>query len=121
LLVTVMTYGSTYMSSVADVSAYIAQLMVGIVLLFCACGAWLKHVIDRRGAQHAGTGSVGRGGTDDPGPEGTDGLGPDGADGFGHDGSVAGASLPTSPQMPAETGDALRASPNTCAGDGEAP
>jgi simple sugar transport system permease protein len=54
LLVTIMTYGSTYMSSIADVSAYIAQLMVGIVLLFCACGAWLKHIIDRR-AQHVDT------------------------------------------------------------------
>ncbi|MDR0347428.1 MAG: ABC transporter permease [Coriobacteriales bacterium] len=49
LLITVMTYGSTYMSSVANVSAYIAQLMVGIVLLFCACAAYVKHRIERRG------------------------------------------------------------------------
>ncbi|MDR1014281.1 MAG: ABC transporter permease [Coriobacteriales bacterium] len=47
LLITVMTYGSTYMSSVADVSAYIAHLMVGVVLLFCACSAYLKHRIER--------------------------------------------------------------------------
>jgi ABC-type uncharacterized transport system permease subunit len=49
LLITTMTYGSTYMSSVAGVSAYIAHLMVGIVLLFCACAAYVKYVIGRRG------------------------------------------------------------------------
>jgi simple sugar transport system permease protein len=45
LLITIMTYGSTYMSSIADVSAYIAQLMIAIVLLFCACGAYLEYAI----------------------------------------------------------------------------
>jgi simple sugar transport system permease protein len=49
LLITTMTYGSTYMSSIAGVSAYIANLMVGIVLLFCACGAYLKYRIDKGG------------------------------------------------------------------------
>jgi simple sugar transport system permease protein len=49
LLITTMTYGSTYMSSVAGVSAYIAHLMVGIVLLFCACAAYVKYAIGRRG------------------------------------------------------------------------
>jgi simple sugar transport system permease protein len=48
LLITVLTYGSTYMSSIAGVSSYIAQLMVAIVLLFCACGAYLEYVIARR-------------------------------------------------------------------------
>jgi simple sugar transport system permease protein len=52
LLITTMTYGSTYMSSIAGVSAYIANLMVGIVLLFCACGAYLKYRINKRGLNH---------------------------------------------------------------------
>jgi simple sugar transport system permease protein len=113
LLVTVMTYGSTYMSSAADVSAYIAQLMVGIVLLFCACGAWLKHAIDHRGAHRADTGSAGR--DDADGPE------PGGADGSGHDRPVGDASSPSSPQASAETGDALCGAPGMRTGDGEAP
>jgi simple sugar transport system permease protein len=49
LLITTMTYGSTYMSSIAGVSAYIANLMVGIVLLFCACGAYLRYRIGKSG------------------------------------------------------------------------
>jgi simple sugar transport system permease protein len=74
LLITVMTYGSTYMSSIAGVSAYIAHLMVGIVLLFCACNAWFKHVAARRAqrvdAEQDGGGAAG-------GREGKD------AEGFG--------------------------------------
>jgi simple sugar transport system permease protein len=54
LLITTMTYGSTYMSSAANVSADIAHLMVGVVLLFCACGAYLKYLIARRNAGRAG-------------------------------------------------------------------
>jgi simple sugar transport system permease protein len=54
LLITTMTYGSTYMSSVADVSADIAHLMVGVVLLFCACGAFLRYLLERRGSRGIG-------------------------------------------------------------------
>lgn len=48
LLITILTYGSTYMSSIAGVSSYIAQLMVAIVLLFCACSAYLEFVVASR-------------------------------------------------------------------------
>jgi ABC-type uncharacterized transport system permease subunit len=46
-LITMLTNGSTYMSSTVGVSAEIASLVVGIVLLFCACGEFLKHLINR--------------------------------------------------------------------------
>ena len=46
-LITMLTNGSTYMSSTVGVSAEIASLVVGIVLLFCACGEFLKYLINR--------------------------------------------------------------------------
>jgi ABC-type uncharacterized transport system permease subunit len=90
LLITVLTYGSTYMSSVAGVSAYIAQLMVGIVLLFCACGAYLKYRIERGGRRAPPTepgGALGSGSGSGPGAPGGRG----GAGGVGADATEGGA------------------------------
>jgi simple sugar transport system permease protein len=76
LLITTLTYGSTYMSSIADVSAYIAQLMVAIVLLFCACGAYLEFVIARYRAKRTDAEETGDN-EDRPSRPGGEGLSPD--------------------------------------------
>ncbi|MDR0459318.1 MAG: ABC transporter permease [Coriobacteriales bacterium] len=47
MLITSLSYGSNYMSSVADVSEYIASLLIGIVLLFSACSGFLKYLVNR--------------------------------------------------------------------------
>ncbi|MCL2136273.1 MAG: ABC transporter permease [Coriobacteriia bacterium] len=47
MLITSFNYGSIYMSSSAGISEYITSLLVGIVLLFSACGAWFRMLINR--------------------------------------------------------------------------
>jgi ABC-type uncharacterized transport system, permease component len=46
-LISGMTSGSTYMQAKANVSVQIPSLIVGILLLFSACGAFLKHYIKK--------------------------------------------------------------------------
>ena len=46
-LITVISRGSTYMSSVLNVQREIAQVITGLILLFSACGAYLKQIINR--------------------------------------------------------------------------
>lgn len=43
ILVTVFQKGSVYMSSSARVPQEISQVIIGILLLFCACGAYFKY------------------------------------------------------------------------------
>ena len=43
LLVTVISEGKIYMNSVMDVPKEIVQLITGIILLFSACGAYIRH------------------------------------------------------------------------------
>ena len=47
LLITTLGYGSNYMSSVTGVSEHIASLLIGIVLLFSACGALFGYFMNR--------------------------------------------------------------------------
>ena len=44
-LITIISKGSTYMSSAAGIQAEIASVITGILLLFSACGAYMKHKI----------------------------------------------------------------------------
>ncbi len=44
-LITVISKGSTYMSSAAGIQAEIASVITGILLLFSACGAYMKYKI----------------------------------------------------------------------------
>jgi simple sugar transport system permease protein len=99
LLISVLTFGSTYMSSAAGISEYIASLIVGIVLLFCACGGFLQYLINRRrfreseahegSAASAGHGSVGNEGS--AGSAGHEGSAAheESAGSAGHEGSAA--------------------------------
>jgi simple sugar transport system permease protein len=48
LLISTLKYGSTYMSSTVGVSEHVASLVIGIVLLFCACNAYIQWHIDKR-------------------------------------------------------------------------
>lgn len=41
-LITILDQGSTYMSSTAGVQAEIAHVITGVILLFCACNAYMK-------------------------------------------------------------------------------
>ena len=41
-LITILDKGSTYMSSTAGVQAEIANVITGVILLFCACNAYMK-------------------------------------------------------------------------------
>lgn len=50
LLITSLDYGRNYMSSSAGISEYIASLLTGIVLLFCACGGFISLLLSRRAA-----------------------------------------------------------------------
>ena len=43
LLITVISKGSNYMSSTLNVPQEISQLITGLILLFSACGAYIKH------------------------------------------------------------------------------
>ncbi|MDR1412742.1 MAG: ABC transporter permease [Actinomycetes bacterium] len=47
LLITTLTSGSTYMSSTVGVRQEIASLIVGMILLFSACGGYLKLWVQR--------------------------------------------------------------------------
>ena len=43
LLITIITKGSNYMSSTVNVPQEISQLITGLILLFSACGAYIKY------------------------------------------------------------------------------
>lgn len=43
LLITIISKGSNYMSSTVNVPQEISQLITGLILLFSACGAYIKH------------------------------------------------------------------------------
>lgn len=47
LLITVVDKGSTYMSSAAGIQAEIADVITGIILLFCACSAFIRYLLTR--------------------------------------------------------------------------
>jgi simple sugar transport system permease protein len=83
LLVSVLTFGSTYMSSAAGISEYIASLIVGIVLLFCACSGFLQYLINRDRSRGRTLHNVAEGeGRDDGEGEG-DGEAPEAGEGDG--------------------------------------
>ncbi|MDR1801623.1 MAG: ABC transporter permease [Lachnospiraceae bacterium] len=46
-LITVLSKGSTYMSSTAGVRYEVASLIIGMILLFSACGAYIRNTVDR--------------------------------------------------------------------------
>ena len=46
-LITVISKGSTYMSSTSGVQAEIASAITGIILLFSACGAYVQYKVNR--------------------------------------------------------------------------
>ena len=46
-LITVISKGSTYMSSASGVQPEIASAITGVILLFSACGAFVKYKVDR--------------------------------------------------------------------------
>lgn len=46
-LITVISKGSTYMSSRAGLDAEIASVITGLILLFSACGAFIKYLVKR--------------------------------------------------------------------------
>lgn len=47
LLVSIIDQGSTYMSSQAGIRQEIASVIIGLILLFSACGAYVKHKVSR--------------------------------------------------------------------------
>lgn len=47
VLITLIDKGSTYMSSTAGVQAEIADVITGVILLFCACTAYIKYRVAR--------------------------------------------------------------------------
>lgn len=47
LLITVITKGSTYMTSQIGISVEIASVITGLLLLFSACGAYIRHLAMR--------------------------------------------------------------------------
>lgn len=47
VLITLIDKGSTYMSSAAGVQAEIADVITGVILLFCACTAYIKYRVAR--------------------------------------------------------------------------
>ena len=49
-LITVISRGSTYMSSVLNVQREISQVITGLILLFSACGAFLKQILNKEGS-----------------------------------------------------------------------
>ena len=46
-LISIIDQGSTYMSSQAGIRQEISSVIVGLILLFSACGAYLKHKVSR--------------------------------------------------------------------------
>lgn len=47
-LITVISKGSTYMSSTSGVQAEMASAITGLILLFCACSVYVKEKVNRR-------------------------------------------------------------------------
>lgn len=47
VLITSLSQGSTYMSSTVGVRQEIASLITGMILLFSACGTYIKYLVDR--------------------------------------------------------------------------
>lgn len=47
LLITIVGKGSTYMSSTVGVEQEIASVITGLILLFSACGAYIKYLVNR--------------------------------------------------------------------------
>ncbi len=54
LLITVISRGSTYMSSTVGVRQEIASLVTGMILLFSACGVYIKFLLNRGKEQKGG-------------------------------------------------------------------
>lgn len=50
LLITMLDRGSTYMSSIVGVQQEIASLITGMILLFSACGTYIRDFVNRRAA-----------------------------------------------------------------------
>jgi simple sugar transport system permease protein len=48
LLISIISKGSTYMSSIAGIDQDIASVITGLILLFSACGEYIKYKIRRR-------------------------------------------------------------------------
>ncbi|RDU34739.1 ABC transporter permease [Neobacillus piezotolerans] len=46
-LVSIIDQGSTYMSSQAGIRQEISSVIIGLILLFSACGAYMKHKVSR--------------------------------------------------------------------------
>ena len=53
LLITVITKGSTYMTSTINVPVEIASVITGLLLLFSACGAYIRYCAHRSGEKLA--------------------------------------------------------------------
>lgn len=51
-LITVISKGSTYMSSSSGVQPEIASAITGVILLFSACGAYVKYKVNRWKEEH---------------------------------------------------------------------
>ena len=51
-LITVISKGSTYMSSTSGVQAEIASVVTGVILLFSACGAYIRYLANRAKEEH---------------------------------------------------------------------
>lgn len=47
LLITVINKGSNYMSSIVDVQQEISQVITGLILLFSACGAFIRYRVQK--------------------------------------------------------------------------
>jgi len=57
VLITVISQGTTYMSSVLGVQREIAQVMTGFILLFSACGAFIKQHVNSSNVTSEDTGT----------------------------------------------------------------
>lgn len=57
-LITVISKGSTYMNSASGVQAEIASAITGIILLFSACGAYVRYKVDRWKDEQTQTGRL---------------------------------------------------------------
>lgn len=48
MLITILQAGSVYMNSIIGVSKEISSVITGIILLFCACGGYLRYVATKK-------------------------------------------------------------------------
>ena len=55
VLVTTVDKGATYMSSAMDVQREISQVITGIILLFSACGAYIRYLVGKVRAEDSKT------------------------------------------------------------------